>query len=95
MSREPDFYIHIPSVKMEKLWLRPNISKAAAQNMLGEQLYMKIHALYPKVAGKMTGMILDGYSLKEGDALLDDPVKLAAVLKQAKEALEANGVLTE
>jgi hypothetical protein len=81
-----------PIPAKDRHWLAKGISQATAQNCVGEVLYPKIHALHPKLAGKITGMIICGMSIKECDELLDNEEKFLATVKEAVSVLEKHAV---
>jgi hypothetical protein len=76
----------------KKPWLIKSISLANAQNMVGEQLYVRIHKLYPKIAAKLTGMILERFSVEECDMLLEDDVKFQATVQMGVDVLAGHGL---
>jgi len=52
--------------------------------MLGEQLYPMIQKVQPKLAGKITGMLLDsGWGIPELLSLVHDEEKLATKIAEA------------
>lgn len=69
-------------------WYFKGMSEAAAQNWIGERLYPLVHARYPKHAGKITGMILFGFSVPEVYALLSDEAGRNKVIDEAEEVLK-------
>jgi len=69
-------------------WFAKGISNAEAQNRIGEVLYTKIHPLQPKLAGKITGMIICGMSIKECDELIDNETKFMETVNEAVKVLE-------
>ena len=73
-------------------WFLKGVSKMTAQNCLGEVIYFRVHPLHPKVAGKITGMILEAKTIKECDALLEDEAAFAAIVAEAIDVLKAHGV---
>ncbi len=79
----------------KKPWFTPNLSKAAAQNAIGEVIYTRVHPMHPKVAGKITGMFLDGKTIAELDALLDDTDGFTALVAEAIAVLKKAGVAVE
>ena len=75
-----------------KPWFTKGISNAAAKNHIGEIIYTRVHPLYPKVAGKITGMILDATTIQECDVLLDDAAAFTVFVEQAVKVLKASNV---
>jgi hypothetical protein len=68
-------------------WYFKGMSEVAAQNWVGEQLYPLVHAKYPTHAGKITGMLLEGFSVPEVYALLSDETKRNEKIEQAEKVL--------
>ena len=60
-----------------------------AKQMLGERLYALIQVEQGSLAGKITGMLLQGLDNSELVALIDDQVALQSKIQEALEALEA------
>ena len=58
--------------------------------MIGERLYMLISRYQPALAGKITGMLLDGMDTSELLHLLESPDSLQARIREALEVLEAH-----
>jgi len=58
------------------------------KQMLGERLYMLIIPTQPQLAGKITGMLLEGLDTAELLGLIDSPVALDEKIKLALEALQ-------
>jgi polyadenylate-binding protein len=58
------------------------------KQMLGERLYMQIAPEHQQLAGKITGMLLDGLAEDELMQLIEDPKALREKVKVALEALE-------
>ena len=58
------------------------------KTIVGEKLYPLIYAQQPKLAGKITGMLLDSYFTEEVLHLLETPDALAAKVKEAVAVLE-------
>merc|ERR1712146_379769 len=56
--------------------------------VLGEKLYPLIAVSQPKLAGKITGMLLDSYFSEEIIHLIETPVALNAKIKEALVALD-------
>ena len=56
--------------------------------MIGERLYMLISRYQPTLAGKITGMLLDGMDTSELLHLLESPDSLQARIREALEVLE-------
>lgn len=79
----------------KKPWFIAGLSKAAAQNAIGEVIYTRVHPMHPKVAGKITGMFLEDKTIAELDALLDDADGFVALAAQAVDVLKKAGVAVE
>ena len=82
---------HTPS----KPWFNPLLTPAQRINRIGEEVYVKIRALWETEratlpsyihAGKITGMIVE-LPLEEVDALLDNDAALTATYEKAKKVL--------
>jgi len=58
------------------------------QHMLGERLYMLIVPTQPQLAGKITGMLLQGLDTAELLRLVDSPLALDEKIKMALDALQ-------
>jgi polyadenylate-binding protein len=58
------------------------------KQMLGERLYMLILPTQPQLAGKITGMLLEGLDTAELLGLIDSPVALVEKIKLALDALK-------
>jgi polyadenylate-binding protein len=58
------------------------------KQMLGERLYMLIIPTQPQLAGKITGMLLEGLDTAELLGLIDSPLALDEKIKLALEALQ-------
>jgi hypothetical protein len=54
---------------------------------IGERLYALIAAIYPQLAGKITGMMLEGLSIAELIVAINSPSNLDGKIKMAVEAL--------
>lgn len=66
------------------------------KSILGENLFPKIRAVEPARAGKITGMLLEGYEPKQLLQLLDSQELLNEKIEDARNALnEAGGGVTE
>ena len=63
---------------------------AQAQRILGEVLYALIWQEQGPLAGKITGMLLEGLDSSELVALVDDRGALRGKIREALEALEAH-----
>lgn len=72
--------------------LAPEALAAATEqerkNMIGERMFSLIHASQPGLAGKITGMLLDGMETSELLHLLESPDALSSRIKEALEVLE-------
>jgi RNA recognition motif-containing protein len=62
------------------------------KQMLGERLYMLIIPTQPELAGKITGMLLEGLDTAELVGLIDSPLALDEKIKLALEALKKHTV---
>lgn len=71
-----------------------NASPEQAKQMLGEQLFPKVEALNPKLAGKITGMLLE-MDNSEVVMLLEEPGELSSKVNEALEVLKQHGALPE
>ena len=58
------------------------------KNMIGEQLYTQIHRSQPNLAGKITGMLLEGMDDSELLHLLETPGELDNRIREAIDVLE-------
>jgi hypothetical protein len=76
------------SAPPKKPWFIPGLSRAAAQNAIGEVIYTRVHPMQPKVAGKITGMFLEGKTIQELDALLENEAEFNALVTEAVKVLE-------
>ena len=65
-----------------------NASPEQQKQMLGERLYMLIIPTQPQLAGKITGMLLEGLDTAELLGLIDSPLALDEKIKLALEALQ-------
>lgn len=65
------------------------------KNLIGEQLYGQIQTKQPQLAGKITGMLLDGMEDSELIHLLESPAELDARIREAIEVLEQHKKQTE
>ena len=74
--------------------LLANASPEQAKQMLGEQLFPKVEALNAKLAGKITGMLLE-MDNSEVVMLLEEPAELSAKVGEALEVLKQHGALPE
>ena len=61
-----------------------------AKQILGERLYALIQVEQGALAGKITGMLLEGLDNSELVALIDDQVALQSKIQEALAALEAH-----
>lgn len=73
-------------------WYFKGMSEAAAKNWVGERLYVFAHAKYPKHAGKITGMILEEYTVPEVYALLGGECTRNAAIEEAGAVLQKSEV---
>ena len=67
-----------------------NAPPAQAKQILGGRLYALIKVEQGSLAGKITGMLLEGLDNSELVALIDDPGALQAKIAEALAALEAH-----
>jgi polyadenylate-binding protein len=67
-----------------------NAPAAQAKQILGERLYALIQAENQPLAGKITGMLLEGLDNSELVALIDDSSALKDKINEALQALEAH-----
>jgi polyadenylate-binding protein len=67
-----------------------NAPPAQAKQILGERLYALIQAENQPLAGKITGMLLEGLDNSELVALIDDSSALKDKINEALQALEAH-----
>jgi polyadenylate-binding protein len=67
-----------------------NAPQAQAKQILGERLYALIQPEQGPLAGKITGMLLEGLDYSEVVALIDDHNALRNKIREALAALEAN-----
>ena len=58
------------------------------KQMLGERLYTLIVPTQPQLAGKITGMLLEGLDTAELLGLIDSPLALDEKIKLALDALQ-------
>ena len=80
-----------------KPWFIRGLSRVAAQNAIGEVIYTRVHPLHPKVAGKITGMLLEAKTVAELDALLEATAEpdFLALVAEAVKVLKEHGVAVE
>ncbi|GBF93221.1 hypothetical protein Rsub_05953 [Raphidocelis subcapitata] len=74
--------------------LLANASPEQAKQMLGEQLFPKVESLNTKLAGKITGMLLE-MDNSEVVMLLEEPTELSAKVNEALEVLKQHGALPD
>ena len=80
----------VSSVQMSKEQLVSVLSQAAPEqqkNILGERLYAMIQPVNAALAGKITGMLLEGLETSELLNLIDSPDALKAKIDEALQAL--------
>lgn len=70
-------------------------SPADQKNMIGERLYPLVHSEQPDLAGKVTGMLLDGMETAELLHLLEAPDALRSKIHEAMEVLAASAAEAE
>jgi len=83
----------IPPASMNKeqlMQMLVNAPPAQAKQILGERLYALIQVDQGALAGKITGMLLEGLDNSELVALIDDAGALQAKIQEALAALEAH-----
>jgi len=83
----------IPPSSMNKeqlMQMLVNAPPAQAKQILGERLYALIQVEQGSLAGKITGMLLEGLDNSELVALIDDQAALQAKIQEALAALEAH-----
>ncbi len=71
-------------------WKIPGLSSSQIQNFVGDALYPRIKALHPKDAGKLTGMIVSGFSIEELHAIATIEAEFQATVAKAKEVLDTH-----
>eukprot|EP00960_Hanusia_phi_P071283 767517-Hanusia_phi.AAC.3 len=76
--------------KEQLMALLVNAPPAQAKQILGERLYALIQAEQGPLAGKITGMLLEGLDNSELIALIDDAEALRSKIQEALAALEAH-----
>ena len=67
-----------------------NAPAPQAKQILGERLYALIQPVEGQLAGKITGMLLEGLDNSELVALIDDHAALRNKIREALAALEAH-----
>jgi len=65
-----------------------NATPSDRKNIIGEKLYSLIYGKQPALAGKITGMLLDGIEDSELIHLLEAPVELDARIREAIQVLD-------
>jgi len=65
-------------------------SPEVQKNMIGERLYPLIHQTQPNLAGKITGMLLEGMDNSKLSHLLESPKALDAKIQEAVRVLKAH-----
>ena len=86
----------VPSVppsamnKEQLMQMLVNAPPAQAKQILGERLYALIQVDQGSLAGKITGMLLEGLDNSELVALIDDQAALQGKIQEALAALEAH-----
>ena len=92
-AQAPASVPHIPPSSMNKeqlMQMLVNAPPAQAKQILGERLYALIQVEQGALAGKITGMLLEGLDNSELVALIDDNAALQAKIQEALAALEAH-----
>merc|ERR1711939_251749 len=85
----------VPSVppsamnKEQLMQMLVNAPAPQAKQILGERLYALIQVDQGALAGKITGMLLEGLDNSELVALIDDQIALQGKIQEALAALEA------
>jgi len=64
------------------------------KNMIGERLYTLIHKTQPSLAGKITGMLLEGMDESELINLLTTPEELGSRIREAIDVLNQHTAKT-
>ena len=76
--------------KEQLMQMLVNAPPAQAKQILGERLYALIQVEQGPLAGKITGMLLEGLDNSELVALIDDQAALQGKIQEALAALEAH-----
>jgi polyadenylate-binding protein len=87
--------INVPPANMTKEQLCEMLVKAQpaqAKQILGERLYALIQVEQGPLAGKITGMLLEGLDNTELVGLIDEPTSLQSKIHEALAALEAHNL---
>ena len=61
--------------------------------MIGERLYLLIEPTQPALAGKITGMLLEGYDIRTLIGIINCPATLESNIRLAISALDRHGGL--
>jgi polyadenylate-binding protein len=83
-----------PAAPQSLATILANATPEQAKQMLGEQLFPKVEALNPKLAGKITGMLLE-MDNSEVVMLLEEPAELSSKVGEALDVLKQHGALPE
>ena len=67
-----------------------NASPEERRNIIGERLYSLIASSQPQLAGKITGMLLEGMDVTELLHLIESPESLSLRIREAIEVLETH-----
>jgi len=67
-----------------------NASPEERRNIIGERLYSQIANSQPALAGKITGMLLEGMDITELLHLIESPESLNLRIREAIEVLETH-----
>merc|ERR1711939_1289103 len=98
MGQAPASVPHIPPSSMTKdqlMQMLVNAPAPQAKQILGERLYALIQVEQGPLAGKITGMLLEGLDNSELVALIDDNAALRAKIQEALAALEAHAAQSQ
>ena len=72
--------------------LPPNTSTTAQLQMIGQRLYSLIEPTQPALAGKITGMLLEGLDIRTLCGIINCPATLERNVRHAISALEECGL---
>ena len=81
--------VHVQGQEPLTASMLANASEAEQKQMLGERLFPLIHDLYPELAGKITGMLLD-IDNSELLHMLEHHESLRAKVEEAVAVLQAH-----
>jgi len=80
----------LPGVESLAPDMLANASPEERRNIIGERLYSLIHNTQPALAGKITGMLLEGMDTSELLHLIESPESLTLRISEAIEVLETH-----